>query len=257
VIYNIVNGKIIFDVSLGMPNYGQRNNEYKWKRNQLIVDGNSMCNITAYIASLSYCGFQVEEITPDDLKAGRSKYKQPEDRAADFIMNDPVIDEYYRTHYQAMYANYDKGLAEAYTPLELHVLLCMGVNRWLGTTVAEFRERASINDILYEIMVYNRPVVMSGTFPYINAKKENVTLGHVVSLVGLIFDKSALVDKKIISKPEKVIIDDPYGNVYQNYQGSGNNIEMAWDDFIKWFKPLNDVTIKMAHFFKSGAPTIA
>jgi hypothetical protein len=101
---------------------------------------------------------------------------------------------------------------------------------------------------LVDDLLSGRAWIGSGTFPgypklNINKKTgEPEALGHIVCVVGLMYEEDPY-------KPIDMIIDDPYGNTMSNWSGSGNNIYIPWDLFVKWMKPVNDPDIFWAHRF--------
>jgi len=250
--YKKKDGKIIFDVSEGLPNYSQRNNEFKWahpKNPKLTMDGLSMCNVTSMVMALHYIGF----------KFPNGKFTQPEDNLCEFIFTSKEVDDYYKKVMPAMWEQFNKGDTNAYCPNLIHAVLAYATNLWMGTSCVTFKDAALITDIIKEIVEFNRPVVMSGTFPYKYANGNMGTIGHINVLVGCIFNEN---DENFINqpsvKPETFIVDDPYGNWKQNFaaNSSGNDTLFSYAEFIKYYKTLNDTQRKFAHIFKNAAALI-
>jgi hypothetical protein len=124
----------------------------------------------------------------------------------------------------------------------IHDQLSKGVNEWMGKKVTSFSTYVPVATLISEI-VAGRPAVLSGTFPgYPNPAK--TPLGHIVCLVGFEW-----VDNNYNEIPSAAIVDDPYGNTLANWSGSGNDIKIPWELFVKWFKPVGDTGVKWAHLF--------
>lgn len=256
--FNSENKILTIDISANKSNYSQRNNEYTHKYGKILeVSGNTMCNVTAMCQSLDYNGFMFPP----------GNYTQPEDNLAAFIMNDPRVDEYYKTCAPILYRDYkskkltSKGERNYYTPNEVHCVLAHATNLWLRTTAVTFKENCLITDIVQEL-IEGRSCVISGIFN---------GLGHIVSLVGAewkLGDVASHISistmlKSIVSNgalPNTFIIDDPYGkwNAPEGYKSkvSGNNSTLSQQEFMQMIKPINNYRIKMCHLIKSGASTI-
>jgi len=125
---------------------------------------------------------------------------------------------------------------------EVHAPLSKGTNDWMGRIVTKFSMDVPIPTIIENIQM-GRPVVMSGTFPGYPAKRPK-PLGHIVTLVGFEWEGD-----KPKGKPIAAIIDDPYGDTLNNWQGNGNDIKIAWDLFIDWMKPCGNSAVKWGHLF--------
>jgi hypothetical protein len=247
-----------FDSSFGKDNYSQRNNLFKWvhpKNDKLTMDALSECNVTSIVMALDYAGW----IFPKD-----SKYSQPEDALCNFIFNNPQVLNFYKTKMPAMYEAFERGDTDAYTPNLVHEVLAFGANTWLGCTKAvEFSATRSISSIFNRIIGNNIPVVMSGTFPYTNAAGKKTTIGHINVLVGLEYELE--IDSPTESdfdfnkvKPVSLLADDPYGDLHANFSATSNrnNIRIPYDEFITYYKPLNDNSIKFGHFIAPPAALI-
>jgi hypothetical protein len=258
-------GTLIFKIDQGVKNYDQRDNKFKFthpKTKVEMVNGLTMCNVTAYCEAAEINGF----IFP------KGSFEQPEDNFCSFLFNSNEVMAYYKQKMPAMYDAFERGDKDAYTPNEIHAVLAYAFNKWMGCSdtkpIATFRDNALILDILSEI-IDDRAVVMSGTFPYKYNNGTLGTIGHINVLVGLEYSKDTL-DKNRINikglnsvsslkkiKPTNFIFDDPYGNLYKNFEsGTGNDVKIPYTDFIKYYKPLNDVNIKYAHTFSKAAATI-
>ena len=123
----------------------------------------------------------------------------------------------------------------------VHAELSLAVDAWLGKQITSFSTGRSISAIIDQLKD-DRPVVLSGNFPGFPVKLEK-PLGHIVVLVGIEWDDP-------VCSPKSIIIDDPYGNTLNNWQGSGNDIVLSWTQFIEWFKDCGSTQKKWGHFFK-------
>ena len=124
-----------------------------------------------------------------------------------------------------------------------HEELSLATNLWMGQFITEFSTERPIPEILNELKG-GRPVVLSGDFPGYPIKRPQGPLGHIVVLVGADWDGPDT------GLPSSIIIDDPYGNTLNNWQGSGNDIVLPWNLFIEWFKYCGSPHTKWAHYFK-------
>lgn len=216
-------------------NYSQRNNKYVWKDKDAYVNWTSMCNVTSMVMAADYAGYHFPP----------GNFDQPEDNLAKFIMESDLIDETYKKKYPAMYKDYKAGKKGSYTPNEIHELLALGLNTWLGTNAVTFSTSTNFIEALRKNFVdQSLPIVVSGVFN---------GLHHIVCITGVAYDyKEENGTIKINSKIPKIVkIDDPWGNPLKGYQKglSGNDIELTWDYCVKYLKPVNDSKIKWTHQF--------
>ena len=261
--FKLKDNQMIFDVSEGFNVFKQRTNDFKWthpKNPNLKMSALSMCNVTSMVMAFDYLGYRF----PSGI------YKQPEDNLCDFIFNNKEVLAYYEKTMPALYKAFERGEDNAFCPNEIHLVLAYGANKWLGCTSAvTFHDRLKITDIIKEIIVFNRPVVMSGTFPYVYNSGKVGTIGHINVLVGIIFDTKRInvnslnfnsqktIDDLAERKDVIFIFDDPYGDYKQNFKaGTENDVLIPYTDFIKYYKELNNITHKMGHIFKNAAATI-
>ena len=147
----------------------------------------------------------------------KGRYDQPEDNLRDYIES--------------------KGMNPT-----VHAELSKGTNEWMGRKVTDFRVDIPIPTIIENIKM-GKPVVLSGTFPGYPTKKAS-PLGHIVTLVGFEW-----AGDKPEGKPIAAIVDDPYGNTMNNWQGSGNDIKISWELFVEWMKPCGNDMVKWGHLF--------
>ena len=249
-------------------------------RGKHLIDKYDLCNCHAMWRCLESIGW----------KAPPGAQPRPPDRLAEFILFEPRVAEFYKSYAKTLYDAWESGDPDAYSPMEIHDVLAWATNQWLGHEVVKFVHKVSIHKaIVPEIVLRNRPLVMSGKF---------AGLGHIVSLVGLVYDVSdkntlvsnepALVNlfekKTFLSSnpyeqlsrvrairdavtrtkesgvvevyPSGIVIDDPYGACpftstgKTKYSGGvGNDNVGTYLDLVQDFKELGNATYKMAHFF--------
>ena len=107
-------------------------------------------------------------------------------------------------------------------PQQLHAVLEWGVNYLCGSEVVSFSTNWPQERILKNLDK-GLPVVLSGQFPFKNRHGQWTTIGHIVILVGYIWEKD---------KPLQYIIDDPYGDYHTGYRDrNGNDVLMSQEDF--------------------------
>lgn len=252
----LINGKrfYVFNVDENKLNYSQRNNQYKWSYKESKVNSNTTCNCTSICMALDYAGYNFP----------KGQYDQPEDNLAKSIMESNLVDEEYKKRYPAMYADFKKGLKDAYTPNEIHKLLEIGTNEWMGCDVDKFYESYPIVDLIEEFTTKQSPVVTSGRFP--DGKKPNGEikyLNHIVCITGVVFsedkyNRTIKAGKKISSEtPDFWIVDDPWGYTLNYASGkSGNDVYIPNDQFIAWIKPVNNTTVKFAHILRKPVAVV-
>jgi hypothetical protein len=123
----------------------------------------------------------------------------------------------------------------------VHADLSKGVNIWLGTTKTRFTMQASPADIIADIQA-GKPSVMSGAFPYKYRDGSVKQIGHIVTISGVELSEED-------GSPKLWYVQDPYGNTWNNWQGSGRNIVFSHGQFIAYFKTLRDAGKKWRHYF--------
>jgi hypothetical protein len=173
------------------------------------------CNTTSMTMATSYIPELWEMFLNSPINEKYKKFSQPEDRLHTYIR--------------------DRGLNP-----ENHYDLMKGYNEFMGKEIDHFSTCVPFRFLIDELLA-GRPWVGSGTFPGfpIPAKQP---LGHIVCVVGMVYESDPY-------KPAEMIIDDPYGNTINNWQGSGNDIKIPWDLFVNWMKPVKDAEIFWAHRF--------
>jgi hypothetical protein len=231
-----------YNVSVNLPNYSQRNNEYVWEKKKLIINNASTCNTTSICMAASYAGWKFP-------KEPFSQYKQEEDRLTAFCLEDPRVSEFYKSILPTFWQEWQDGEKDALPPNQVHRVLEYATNLWFGSTAVTFSETVSIKDILNQVIAQNLPVVVSGVLPKSSVAPGNIN--HIVVVVGVKFD---VVNHEAIS----IIIDDPWGNVIEGYEKRlpGNDIIIPFDFFKEHFKPVNDLNRKWAYLFKRGAAIV-
>jgi hypothetical protein len=125
---------------------------------------------------------------------------------------------------------------------EVHDQLSRGTNEWMGRKVTKFQMDVPIAALIENIR-QKRPVTISGTFPGY-PKPRARPLGHIVTLIGFEW-----TGDKIEDDPAAAIVDDPYGQTMNNWQGSGNDVKIPWNLFIAWIKPCGNAQVKWGHPF--------
>jgi hypothetical protein len=122
-----------------------------------------------------------------------------------------------------------------------HYELMEGYNRFIGLEIDSFSLAAPFHDLI-DLLLEGMPWVGSGTFPGF-PKQERKPLGHIVCVVGMVYETDPY-------SPAAMIIDDPYGDTMNNWQGSGNDIKIPIDLFVNWMKPPKDPDKFWAHIFR-------
>jgi hypothetical protein len=122
-----------------------------------------------------------------------------------------------------------------------HYDLMKGYNKFMEKDIDFFSVAVPFKELIGDLLS-GLPWVGSGTFPGFPLP-EKKPLGHIFCVVGMVYEDDPYV-------PSKMIIDDPYGNTMNNWKGSGNDVEVPWDYFVQWMKPVNDPSIFWAHRFK-------
>jgi hypothetical protein len=173
------------------------------------------CNTTSYTMAMSYIPelWEMFKDSPVNKKYAK-RFPQEEDRLQQFLLDielDPTV----------------------------HADLLKGVTHFMGRPVSTFSTALRRTEMIGELLK-GKPVVLSGTFPGFPRAMDK-PYGHIVVLVGAQF--------RNIDKPEYMIIDDPYGDTLQNWNGSGDDIAIPWDLFVQWFKPVGNPDIFWAHTF--------
>jgi hypothetical protein len=122
-----------------------------------------------------------------------------------------------------------------------HYELMEGYNRFMGAEIDSFSLAAPFHDLI-DLLLEGMPWIGSGTFPGF-PKQERKPLGHIVCVVGMVYETDPY-------SPAAMIIDDPYGDTMNNWQGSGNDIKIPIDLFVNWMKPVKDPAVFWAHIFR-------
>lgn len=216
-------------------NYSQRNNEYKFKDEGVVVNASTTCNVTAMCMALDYLGYNFPT----------GKYKQPEDNLADFIMNSKEVDDHFKKIMPVEYAQYKAKKPNCYTPNEIHDCLSLGTNLWIQKQVTKFSTDVDFKKALYDNLVMNhKPIVISGAFP----KKNGVKLHHIVCVTGVCYNENEKVSPT--TTPSFIKVDDPYGNTLNDWVGTGNDVYLSWEYIVKNLKPIGSQKYKWCHLFE-------
>lgn len=241
---------------LGKPeNYcSQRNNKYtktmKGSLGTSKMDGSCMCNVTVMSEALEIGNW----VQPS------GKFTQNEDNLCDFMVTaSEKTDSYYATHFPAMWKEWYEGKKDAYWPNEIHKVLEVETNRWLGCSKADkFVENCSIKDIIRQLFINKMPIPTSVKFGSLN---------HIVLLEGF---ETTQTEKEILDgitgkgplKIDKWYYDDPYGafdwatKKYLPTRGSGDDQVLTNQQFIDCVKPLGNKTTKYAHILQKPAAVV-
>jgi hypothetical protein len=129
-----------------------------------------------------------------------------------------------------------------------HYNLMEGYNRFMGREIDFFSTSVPFRELVDDL-ISGRPWVGSGTFPgypklNVNSKTgKPEALGHIVCVVGMEYDTDYY-------SPSAMIVDDPYGDTMNNWQGSGNDVKIPWNCFVHWMKPIDNDVLFWAHRFK-------
>lgn len=234
---------VFWNVGLNKKNYSQRNNEFFYVNKNRKVNWTNECNVTSMVRTMDYNGF----VFPT------GKYAQPEDNLADFIVHSKNIDSEYAKRFPALYTSWKAGEADSYSPIEIHKLLELGVNEWIGSDVDTFSDSTPIEDIRRQIIDCNKSVVLSGNFG---------KLGHIVSLVGIAYEVSTY--EKCYAEGSDICKLKPVGYCYDDSWGTfdsatktydttklGNDVWLTNEDFNNIMKPIGNENFKFAHIFRN------
>jgi hypothetical protein len=180
----------------------------------------SSCNTTSLTMATSYIDQLWEIFINSPTYKKYSQFSQPEDRLQQALL--------------------DWGLEPTN-----HYDLQKGYNRFMEKEIDNFSVAAPFRALVDELLA-GKPWVGSGTFPGF-PNLENKPLGHIICIVGLHYESDPYA-------PAGVIVDDPYGDTMNNWKGSGNDVIIPWDLFVKWMKPLEDLKgdIFWAHRLKTA-----
>jgi len=149
----------------------------------------------------------------------------------DIFINSPIYKKY--AEYQQPEDRLQKALLDWGLNPENHYDLMKGYNRFMGKDIDFFSVMVPFRELVDELLS-GKPWVGSGTFPgFPNPVKS--PLGHIICIVGLVYEDDPY-------SPTGIIVDDPYGDTMNNWQGSGNDVTIPWDLFVKWMKPLDEKT---------------
>lgn len=183
------------------------------------------CNTTSMVEALVVSG--VDFPYPDG--------KQPEDHFTEIM----ETDEMYKM--RDRYGDWTKQ----YRPAEIHMLLSWATNQKLvGRKVTRFSTEYPLQLLLFDLACRKRPCVVSGSF---------TSSGHIVVMVGF---NTLQKDVDLVDEPRKIrlsavkqiIVDDPYGNWYTDYEDHhGNDIPFEFPDFNRLTNSSGDTEHKWAH----------
>lgn len=200
--------KQFFYVTSKMPYLTQRDNA---------VNPTRSCNTTSMVQALMLIPTLWKKFTKSkEYKKYSKNFSQPEDCLQQYML--------------------DSGLRPTY-----HAELSQAVNAFLGSTNATvFDMNVSLSNIASDIK-NGLPVVISGDFP----RSSQGTMGHIVTLIGVGYEDTQNIDEDL---PAYWIINDPYGNTLNNWQGLGQHVILTREYVLRNIKNLNS-NKKWAHRF--------
>ena len=186
--------RLTINTGVADDNYTQLKSEISYTKvgakGEHLVDKYDLCNCHAMWRCLESVGW----------KPPYGKKSRPPDRLAEFIFESRDVAKFYKGYAKALYDAWEAGDPDAYSPMEVHEVLAHAVNMWLGYPVVRFVYKASVHrQIIPEVVLENRPLVVSGKF---------AGLGHVVSLVGFVYD---------VSDPRTLVSnEEPLGRLFES-----------------------------------------
>ena len=224
------NNDYICDLSYTNSYYTQNNNK---------IDPSNTCATTSMIQALDLSGYS--SLFP------KGNYDQAEDNLTYFIRNDSRVLDYYK---KIDYYNYSNWITSpsgvnVYPPNEIHQVLSYGTNLWIGKQVTQFTTNFSINDIPSQILIKNRPLVMSGVFHKLN---------HVITCIGITVKKESFE----LKEPKDIgffdctnfIFNDSFGYTWDYTQNrNGEKVRFTPNQVIMLLKSKDNPTEKWVHLF--------
>ncbi len=226
-------GRKVYNIGKPQNYYNQRNNE---------IDPHNTCNTTNIIQGLELVG-HTNFPNPQNVE-----YSQPEDRLTLFTRTDDRVLQFYRDNYPDMYVKYINKERGYYLPNEIHKINEFSTNLFMNSRVIKFTENLGIEDIIKEILIKEKPVVMSVKFG---------KLHHIVTLVGVVTtfeSKSKNKEDLTFNDLYSFVYDDSYGYfdfTQENYVKNkrGNDCWVDVNTFIEVFKPINNAESKWGYTF--------
>ena len=215
-------GAIRINIADNNPYYTQRNNE----RSPLVT-----CNVTSFAMALHYAKIPLN--SPSD--------KQPED-----WLDERLVDTQYDYIWNDL-VNENKWM-QGYPRREIHAYIPKVINKLYNKEVVRFTN-LSIKDIVFQIAVLNKPVIVSGNYSYCGIP------GHISVITGIITNQHDIKDiyssnQVDLNKLVKFEFNDPFGDPNSNYKiKDGELIEMSLAKFDAIIKPERNINNKMVHIF--------
>jgi hypothetical protein len=211
---------------MGLSIYNiSKDDDYHTQRNNKIIPL-SACNVTSAIMMLKASGIDFDY--PKD--------KQPEDYLMEMLLSD---EGYEVTKKIAPWA-----IENNIRPNELHAVLNHFINKLVGRKVTYFTLHRSMKSIIFDI-IKGKASLVSGSF---------TEYGHMITIVGFttnqIINSGNLKSKDEIdmNKVINIIVDDPYGNYFKNYEDQrGNNIYFPLNEIDGLLKSYNNLDSKWCH----------
>ena len=234
------------NISEGKDNYSQRRSQFKHEQKGQygtnVLDWRSLCNVHSLAMAFLYSGWTFPA----------SDYSREPDALADYIIKECLKDDnWFKNRMYVQWKNWYEGSPKACTPVEYHDVLAHYACEYFKCTNADkFSTSYPVKEIfkhLYENQVAVPTSVCWGGL-----------LGHIICIVGFEAASEELL-LKWFEDPDrpcpitKIILDDPWGKIIEatnKYDGnqSGNDVEVSYDFFSKYWKDVNCSTKKYAHF---------
>lgn len=242
------------NVSEGQANYSQRKSKYRHvQRGQYgenVLDWQSLCNCHSLAMAFLYSGWGFSA----------SDYEREPDALADFIIKECLKDEnWFKTKMYNYWYNWYEGSPKACTPVEYHDVLAHYACEYFKCTNADkFTTTATIREV-FKHMYDNRVAVPTSVC-------WGGLRGHIICVVGFEATSEDDLLKWLNGETDtnpitKIIIDDPWGKIIEatnKYDGnqSGNDVEVSYNYFHKYWKDVQNSNRKYAHFIARPAAIV-
>ena len=239
------------NVSEGKANYSQRKSKYvheqKGQYGTNVLDWRSLCNCHSLAMAFLYSGWAFPY----------SDYEREPDALADYIIKECLKENnWFKEKMYNYWHNWYEGAPKAPTPVEFHDVLAHYACEYFKCTNADkFKTNASVKEV-FKHMYENRVAVPTSV-------EWGRLRGHIVWIVGFeATSESDLIkwfEGSLETNPiTKIILDDPWGKIIEStnkYDGnqSGNDVEVSYNFFEKYWKPVDNIITKWAHFINKPA----
>ena len=239
------------NVSEGQDNYSQRKSKFvheqKGQFGTNVLDWRSLCNCHSLAMAFLYSGWGFLA----------SDYSREPDALADFIIKECLKpDNWFKQKMYNYWYNWYEGNPKSCTPVEYHDVLAHYACEYFKCTNADrFTTTATIREV-FKHMYDNRVAVPTSVC-------WGGLLGHIICVVGFEATSEKDLNDWLEGKTEimpitKIILDDPWGKIIEatnKYDGnqSGNDVEVSYEFFHKYWKDVNNTNKKFAHFIARPA----